>query len=68
MVFVQVYRAQHERILVEIYWFRMQEIVDGPRADLVALTEVLDANGEVDPITYSASLINCALTRSNSEA
>ena len=39
----RLHRAQHERILVEIYRFRMQEIVDKPRADRVALAEVLYA-------------------------
>ncbi len=41
---------------------------DGPRADLVALAEALGTNGDGDPTTYSASLINCALTRSKSAA
>jgi hypothetical protein len=25
-----VHRTQHARILVEIYWFKMHEMVDGP--------------------------------------
>lgn len=41
---------------------------DRPRADLVAFAEVLDTNGDGDPTTYSAPLINCALTRSKSAA
>ena len=55
MAFVQAARAQGERILPEIYRLRVQEMVDGPRADLVALAEVLDANGNVDHVLFPMS-------------
>ena len=43
-------------------------MADEPSTDLVALAEVLDANGDAGHMTYSVPLINCALTRSNSAA
>jgi len=43
LVRVEWFSARLQRILVEIYWFRMHEMVDGARAELVALTALLDA-------------------------